>query len=174
MLIGIIQFPQVTPGQDLTSDDLIILGRHSNIVAAKLTCANVGKGIRVTSRYSPSQFSIFGGSSDFLFPTLEAGGSGCVAALGNVFPRATSKLYDLWMAGKKEDARKLQDVVANAEWACKKGVVLTKFGAGHFVGPKIGVSKEAFWPRKPYLPPSEKMQAWTIEVMSVLVDEDQN
>lgn len=90
-----------------------------------------------------------------------------------MFPRSTSRLYDLWIAGKKDEARKLQDVVANAEWACKKGVVLTKFGAGHFVGPKIGVEKEAFYPRRPYLPPAEKMQAWTIEIMGVLLDEEE-
>ncbi|KAF2017489.1 dihydrodipicolinate synthase [Aaosphaeria arxii CBS 175.79] len=166
-------FPQVTPGQDLTSDDLIALAQHPNIVATKLTCANVGKAIRVTSKFTPEQFTVFGGSSDFLFPTLEAGGSGCVAALGNVFPKSTSKLYDLWVAGEKEQARALQDVVANAEWACKKGVVLTKFGAGHFVGPKIGVKAEAFHPRRPYLPPAEKAQKWTVDIMGVLLDEEE-
>lgn len=156
----------------MTSDDLIALAQHPNIVATKLTCANVGKGIRVSSKFTPQQFSVFGGSSDFLFPTLEAGGSGCVAALGNVFPRSTSKLYDLWASGKKEEAKKLQDIVANAEWACKKGVVLTKYGAGHFVGPKIGVEKEAFFPRRPYLPPPEKAQAWTVDIMGVLLEEE--
>jgi 4-hydroxy-2-oxoglutarate aldolase len=152
---------------------LIALAQHPNIVATKLTCANVGKGIRVSSKFTPQQFSVFGGSSDFLFPTLEAGGSGCVAALGNVFPRSTSKLYNLWASGKKEEARKLQDIVANAEWACKKGVALTKYGASHFVGPKIGVEKEAFYPRRPYLPPTEKSQAWTVEIMGVLLEEEE-
>jgi dihydrodipicolinate synthase/N-acetylneuraminate lyase len=90
--------------------------------------------------------------------------------MGNVFPRATARVYDLWVAGRKEEAKALQDVVANAEWACKKSLALTKFAAGHFLGKQIGAQAEAFWPRKPYLPPTAKMQDWTVEVMGVLED----
>ena len=95
--------------------------------------------------------------------------------MGNVFPRATAHVYDLYVAGKKEEARKLQDVVASAEWACKKSLALTKFGAGHFVGKKIGLTDpKTFWPRRPYLAPSEKLQEWTVKVMGVLVEEEES
>lgn len=93
--------------------------------------------------------------------------------MGNVFPKSTARVYDLWAAGKKEEARKLQDVVANAEWACKKSLALTKFAAGHFAGKKIGLNDaKTFYPRKPYLPANEKMQQWTIDVMGVLEEEE--
>lgn len=42
---------------------------------------NVGKAIRLASRFSPLQFSVYGGSSDFLVPTLEAGGG-----MSSLFP----------------------------------------------------------------------------------------
>jgi dihydrodipicolinate synthase/N-acetylneuraminate lyase len=167
------QFPGVTSGIDLSSDDLAALAQHPNIIATKLTCGNVGKAVRVTSKFTPEQFSVYGGSSDFLFPTLEAGGVGCVTGMGNVFPKSTARVYDLWVSGKKDEARKLQDVVANAEWACKKSLTLTKYAAGHFLGKKIGVTEpKAFYPRRPYLPPGEKMKEWTVEVMGVLVEEE--
>ncbi|KAF2180416.1 dihydrodipicolinate synthase [Zopfia rhizophila CBS 207.26] len=166
-------FPGVTAGIDLNSDDLSALASHPNIVGVKLTCGNVGKAVRLTSKFSPEQFSVYGGSSDFLFPTLEAGGVGCVTGLANVFPRSTAHIYDLWIQDKKDAARKLQEVVANAEWACKKSLSLTKFGVGHFVGKRIGLTDpKTFNPRRPYLPPNEKMQKWTIDVMSVLVEEE--
>ncbi|EMD68339.1 hypothetical protein COCSADRAFT_271752 [Bipolaris sorokiniana ND90Pr] len=170
--IVIYNFPAVTSGVDLNSDDLAALAQHPNIVAMKLTCGNVGKAIRLTSRFSSAQFSVYGGSSDFLFPTLEGGGVGCVTGMGNVFPKSTARVYDLWMEGKKEEARALQNVVANAEWACKKSLALTKFAAGHFLGSKLGIKSEAFWPRRPYLPPGEKMREWTVDVMGVLEAEE--
>ncbi|KAF2112215.1 dihydrodipicolinate synthase [Lophiotrema nucula] len=171
--VVIYNFPGVTSGIDLNSDDLATLAQHPNIVATKLTCGNVGKAVRLTSKFSPEQFSVYGGSSDFLFPTLEAGGVGCVTGLANCFPKSTARIYDLWIEGKVDEARSLQNVVANAEWACKKSLALTKFGAGYFLGKKIGVEDErTFYPRRPYLPPSQKMKDWTVEVMSVLVEEE--
>lgn len=94
--------------------------------------------------------------------------------MGNVFPRATSRVYDLWVSGKREEAKKLQDVVANAEWACKKSLSFTKFATGHFVGKKLGLNDpKTFYPRRPYLPPNEKMKEWTVDVMGVLTEEEE-
>ena len=134
----------------------------------------MGKIVRLTSKFTPEQFGVYGGSSDFLFPTLEAHGIGCVTGLANVFPKSTARIYDLWVAGEREEARRLQAVVANAEWACKKSLALTKHGAYHFVGKKIGLTDpKTFAPRKPYAEPSEALQKWTVETMSVLVEEEE-
>jgi 4-hydroxy-2-oxoglutarate aldolase len=68
----------------------------------------------------------------------------------------------------------LQEVVANAEWACKKSLTLTKFGAGYFAGKKCELmDPKTFWPRRPYLPSNEKLQVWTVEMMEVLVVEEE-
>ncbi len=168
------KFPGVTSGIDLDSDQLAALAQHPNIVATKLTCGNVGKIVRLTSKYSYEQFGVFGGSSDFLFPTLEAQGVGCVTGLANMFPRSTARIFDLWMAGDKEEARRLQAVVGNAEWACKKSLAATKYGAYYFVGNKIGHNDAAtFSPRKPYQPVKEAMQKWIVETMSVLEEDEE-
>jgi 4-hydroxy-2-oxoglutarate aldolase len=113
---------------------------------------------------------VYGGSSDYLLPTLHAGGNGCVTGLGNVFPKSTSSIYDLWAAGKLDEARKLQDEVANAEWACKKSLACTKYGAWWYVGRKLGLkdAENKFMMRKPYVELGAEMKTWSIETMSVL------
>lgn len=164
--VVVYNFPAVTSGIDLDSDQLSTLAEHPNIVAVKLTCGNVGKLTRLTSKFTHSQFGIYGGSSDFLLPTLCAGGSGCVTGLGNVFPGSTSLLYNLWAEQRFEEAKVLQDAVANAEWACKKGVSNTKYAAWHFWGRHLGIDDERSWEmRRPYLPLGEAAKLWTLETM---------
>jgi len=62
--------------------------------------------------------------------------------------------------------------VANAEWACKKSLSLTKYGAYYFNGKKLGLSMANFNPRKPYLPPKEAQQQWTVKTMEVLAKDE--
>ncbi|KKY20355.1 putative dihydrodipicolinate synthase [Diplodia seriata] len=168
------KFPGVTCGIDLDSDQLAALATHPNIVGAKLTCGNVGKAVRLASAFSPAQFAVYGGSSDYLVPTLEAGGVGCVTGLANVFPAATARVYDLWTAGKRDEARELQAAVANAEWACKKSLAATKYGAWWFVGrARLGLrDRMTFAPRKPYLEIGEPLQRWTVQTMGVLEEHE--
>lgn len=166
--IVIYNFPAVAGGIDLDSDQLSTLAEHPNIVAVKLTCGNVGKVVRLTSKFTPAQFGVFAGSSDYLLPTLNSGGVGCVTGLGNVFPGCTSAIFDLWAAGKQDQARAFQDIVANAEWACKKGLSLTKYGAWYFWGRQIAPDEAAWDMRKPYLPATEAQKKWAIETMKIL------
>ncbi|KAK1633320.1 dihydrodipicolinate synthase [Colletotrichum phormii] len=169
--IVIYNFPGVTSGVDLDSDHITALASHPNIVAVKLTCGNVGKVTRLTSKFTHEQFGVFGGSSDYLLPTLQAGGSGCVTGMGNIFPGSTSAVYDLWKAGKADEALKLQYDVANAECACKKGIALTKYGAWHFFGRDIGLTDESSWEmRRPYLPLGDATKKWALETLGVLGD----
>ncbi|KAH7254349.1 uncharacterized protein BKA55DRAFT_567409 [Fusarium redolens] len=169
--IVIYNFPAVTSGIDLDSDQLATLASEPNIVAVKLTCGNVGKLARLTALFSHEQFGVYGGSSDYLLPTLHSGGSGCVTGMGNIFPSSTAGVYDLWKAGKIDEANKLQGLVAHAEWACKKGISNTKYGAWHFLGREIGLDNESSWHmRKPYQPLDDKAKEWTVKTLGVLAD----
>ncbi|KAF5687823.1 dihydrodipicolinate synthetase [Fusarium denticulatum] len=169
--IVVYNFPAVTSGIDLDSDQLATLASEPNIVAVKLTCGNVGKLARLTSLFSHEQFGVYGGSSDYLLPALHSGGSGCVTGMGNIFPSSTAGVYDLWKVGKIDEANKLQGLVAHAEWACKKGISNTKYGAWHFLGKDIGLSSETSWHmRKPYQPLDDKSKEWTVKTLSVLAD----
>lgn len=159
----------MTSGVDIDSDQIIALSSHPNIVATKLTCANVGKAIRVTAKYGPEHMALFGGSADYLIPGMSLGSSGCVVGMGNVFPKSVSRLYDLYKAGKVEEAVALQELVATAEWACKKGIGCTKYAAWHHIGRQIGLDNErTFHMRRPYAPLSDALKKWTLETLSVL------
>lgn len=86
-----------------------------------------------------------------------------------MFPRSTARIYDLWAAGKLDEARALQDQVANSEWACKKGLSQTKYGAWWFVGRQLGLDNEnMFVMRKPYLALKDDQKKWSVETMGVL------
>lgn len=66
----------------------------------------------------------------------------------------------------------MQQIVATAEWACKKGIAGTKYGAWVYVGDGLGLEEEAFWPRKPYLPSGEKEKEWVRETLKVCEGEE--
>lgn len=143
----IYNFPGVSGGIDLTSDDLLALAKHPNIVGVKLTCMNTGKLARITSQVKP-EFRTFGGSADFTLQTLIAGGSGVIAGLGNLMPRSCVRVMDLYQKGKVEEAQQLQGVVARADWlALSGGLVGTKSALQTYRG-------YGNLPRRPCVPPS--------------------
>ncbi|CRG86282.1 Putative 4-hydroxy-2-oxoglutarate aldolase, mitochondrial [Talaromyces islandicus] len=166
--VVIYSFPGVTNGVDISSDVMSELAHHPNIVGTKLTCGNAGKVTRLSHQYSPKQFSVYAGSSDWLLPCLIGGGVGCVTGMGNVFPKSTSKLYNLWAAGKTEEAQKLQGLVAETEKVCKEGIALTKYAAWYFIGRELGIAAEVYYPRKPYQPVGKEKQDWAVKVMTEL------
>jgi 4-hydroxy-2-oxoglutarate aldolase len=134
----IYNFPVVTAGQDLDSDTLAALAVHPNVVGTKLSCGNMGKLHRLTTRFPRSEFAVFAGRSDLLLQGLLSGSTGSIAALVNVLPKLHAKLYLLWAEGKVEEAMKLQEKFAHADWAIGKiggiggvkAVVTKNFGYG--------------------------------------------
>ncbi|TKA73332.1 hypothetical protein B0A49_05256 [Cryomyces minteri] len=89
--ILIYNYPGAVSGLDLSSDDIIELAQHPNIVGCKLTCGNTGKLNRIaaathaaTVHDRGSGFMCLGGSADFILQTLVAAGSGTIGGLGNV------------------------------------------------------------------------------------------
>ena len=135
----IYNFPVVTAGINLDSDIIAALGEHPNIVGTKLSCADVGKLNRLTSKLSPSKFAAFPGSSSVFLQGLVVGSAGIIGALPNVVPRAHVKLFKLWKAGNLAEAQKLQAQLANADWELQKlgsiagikAVVSKNFGYGN-------------------------------------------
>ena len=143
----IYNFPGASSGIDLTSDDIIALAQHPNIVGVKLTCGNTGKLARITAQVKP-EFRTFGGSSDFTLQTLIAGGSGVIAGIANLIPRSCVQVMELYQQGKVQEAQKAQAVVARADWlAIKGGLVGVKSALQTYRG-------YGNLPRRPCVPPS--------------------
>ncbi|PYI18830.1 putative KHG-aldolase [Aspergillus violaceofuscus CBS 115571] len=116
----IYNFPGAAAGVDLSSDAILALAAHPNIVGVKLTCGNTGKLARIAAQ-APPAFRTFGGSADFTLPTLVAGGAGVIGGVANLIPRACLRVFDLYRAGHVADAQRLQAVVARADWLAIQG-----------------------------------------------------
>ncbi|PGH10367.1 hypothetical protein GX51_00124 [Blastomyces parvus] len=139
--ILIYNYPGGAAGIDMDSDAIIELAKHPNIVGCKLTCGNTGKLNRIAAATKATKisdngsgFMCMGGSADFTIQTLIGGGSGVICGLANIAPKACVKIVELYKAGKRIEAQKLQAVVAQGDWiAIQGGVVGTKSGLlSHF------------------------------------------
>ncbi|EFW18190.1 hypothetical protein D8B26_005029 [Coccidioides posadasii str. Silveira] len=167
--VVIYNFPGVCNGIDLDSDMITTIARKNpNVVGVKLTCASVGKITRLAATLPPAEFSVFGGQSDFLIGGLSVGSAGCIAAFANVFPKTVSKIYELYKAGKVDQAMELHRKAALAESPCKSGIATTKYAAAIFSAKAAGIedAEEKLRPRKPYDPPSEAAKQEVRKVMA--------
>jgi dihydrodipicolinate synthase/N-acetylneuraminate lyase len=171
----IYNFPGVTNGLDLDSDVIAAIAReNANVVGVKLTCGSVAKITRLAAAFPPDRLAVFGGQSDFLLGGLVAGSAGCIAAFGNVFPKAVSRIYDLWVSGRRDEALRLQRELAVAEAPTKAGVACTKYAAAVFTGPRAGISDAValLRPRRPYEEVSESVKARIRNVMAAMDREE--
>ncbi|KAI1455040.1 dihydrodipicolinate synthetase [Annulohypoxylon moriforme] len=142
--IIIYNFPGAVNGMDMTSDVIINLSTHHNIVGAKFTCGNTGKLNRVaaatrmqTGDYDADkpEFLVLAGSADFTIQSLIAGGHGILAGLANISPKACIKIVELYKAGKYIEAQRLQEIVSRGDWiAIQGGVVGVKEGLQAWMG----------------------------------------
>lgn len=133
--ILIYNFPAACAGLDLSSDSILALAQHPNIVGVKLTCGNTGKLARVAAATQGTSFRTFGGSVDFTVQTLAVGGHGIIGGLANVAPQACIEVMRLWKSGKQDDALRLQAIVARGDWvAIKGGFVAVKAALQQYYG----------------------------------------
>ena len=169
--IVIYNFPAVCNGIDLDSETITAIAKkHSNVVGVKLTCASVGKITRLAASFTPQEFSVFGGQSDFLIGGLSVGAAGCIAAFANIFPKSIVKIYDLYKAGKHDQALALHRIAAHAESPCKAGIATTKYGVALFSAKAAGIpeAEALLQPRRPYEAPSEAVKDSIRAIMSPL------
>ncbi|KAJ1327984.1 4-hydroxy-2-oxoglutarate aldolase [Microdochium nivale] len=150
----IYNYPGAVNGMDLSSDLIIKLSQHPNIVGVKLTCGNTGKLNRIAAatrnkpssrRDGPSQsedavpeanqgpsettdfvpdFLVLAGSADFTIQSLIAGGHGILAGLANIAPRACSRVMELYGAKQYAEAQAMQEVVSRGDWTAIQGGVV--------------------------------------------------
>lgn len=131
-------FPGVTAGIDLDSDAIYELAKHPNIVGTKLSCGNIGKLQRLTSRLAPAEFAIFSGRSDTFVHGMNAGSAGVIAALANIAPRVHVDVVKMWNEGERDKAMEMQAMLGHADWAASKvggiggikSIVARHFGYG--------------------------------------------
>jgi len=120
------------------------VSKHPNIVGMK--DSSKGNFASYLLAAGPD-FNLLAGSANFFFEALVMGGVGGVLSIANFAPDVCCKVYDLWKAGKLEEARKEQYKLMglNQKVSGKFGVAGVKAAmdlAGFYGGP----------PRAPLLP----------------------
>ena len=66
-------------------------------------------------------FRILSGNDSLILPCLKAGGAGGIAGCANVYPHVLASIYDLFQAGKLEEAEVAQDSIASFRAVFKYG-----------------------------------------------------
>lgn len=166
----IYNFPGVAAGLDVNSDMLSRLGRHPNIVGVKLTCGGIAKVARVRAEFEPSRFFALAGQSDWLVPAMSVGAAGTITGVANLYPKYCVDIFDLYNAGRLQEAAAAQFKLAQMEWA---------FGKGGINGTKWVVARSLGYPltschcRRPYPRYTDAAkQAWISDLVAPLAEEE--
>jgi len=86
---------------------VIELASHPNIAGLKESGGSLAFVAEVV-REVPQRFHYFLGSGSVVYPGLEMGACGAILAVANVVPEMCARIFRLFRAGKKDEARRLQ------------------------------------------------------------------
>ncbi len=118
--------PSVAAGVTIKNDVIERVKEHPMVAGIKDSSKDTWPEI---VKADNSAFSVLAGSAGYFFDLLEAGGTGGVLSLANVFPDACADLYTLYATGEKEKAVKLRDdlVSLNKKVSGSYGVAGVKY-----------------------------------------------
>lgn len=153
-------------GLDLTTETILELAEHPNIIGLKESSANVVKIGEVAMAVSKRKqdFKVLAGSASFLQPALAVGASGGILASANVAPELCLKIYEA-TTGRDAAATALQHCLLPLNAS-----VTTRFGVA---GLKYAMSQVKLYGgpvRPPLLPATTTAQS---EIDKILVQLDQ-
>ncbi|MBQ6775953.1 MAG: 4-hydroxy-tetrahydrodipicolinate synthase [Synergistaceae bacterium] len=118
-----------------------------NILGAKDSSGNfdnMKQYIELTSDIG-KDFSVLSGNDSLILPALMFGGKGGIAGCANVFPRTMVEIYEAFIAGDIERAKKVQDSIRMFRNCFKYGNpnTLVKLAAG-LLGNPVGPCRRPF------------------------------
>lgn len=124
----------------------------------------------MAASFKPSEFSALAGQSDWLVPALSVGGTGCITGVANLYPRVCLAVYEAYVAGKFEDAQKLQIQLGTSELGFGEGGIN---GTKWVVGELLGYPEESRDCRRPYPTFSDKeKRQWILDQVRVIEAEE--
>ncbi|KAK9378020.1 dihydrodipicolinate synthetase [Kockiozyma suomiensis] len=146
--IIIYNYPGVTAGVDISSELLIKLSAHPNIIGTKFTCGNSGKLARVAGAVNAigplntsgatvenGGYFCIAGMADFLTQALAVGGAGTISGPANITPKTVVRVYELFKAGKYAEAFAAQQQLSDSDYVLTNlGPEGTKCALQHFFG----------------------------------------
>jgi len=127
-------------GIDLSSDVIIRLAAHPNIIGLKDSAGDVAKLGNIVYKTNHSDFQVIAGSAGFLYPAMTVGCVGGICALANILGSEVCQLYTLMSESQHDAARELQHrlIAPNAAVTRQFGVAGLKQAMdwfGYYGGP---------------------------------------
>jgi len=124
---------------DMDAATVARIAQHPNVIGVKDSSGNVAKLSDVV-RLTDASFQVLVGTASVLLAGLTMGAVGGVVALGNIAPQQAIDIYDLFQAGKTDEAAELQRrmLPVNAAVTARFGVAGLKAALdmlSHYGGP---------------------------------------
>lgn len=139
-------------GNSISPSTVEKLSKIQNIVGVKDSSGNFDNMLQyIEKTRSRKDFSVLSGNDSLILWCLLAGGKGGIAGCANVFPRTMSLIYNTFLEGNLEEARRLQDSIrsfrdcfkfGNPNTIVKTAVSLLGFPVGRCRKPFSEVSEE--------------------------------
>ena len=108
-------------GNSIAPQTVARLADIPNIVGAKDSSGNFDNMLQYIELTRGKDFAILSGNDSLILWALLAGGTGGIAGCANIYPHTLVSVYELFMAGKLEDARLAQDSIRNIRKNFKYG-----------------------------------------------------
>jgi 4-hydroxy-2-oxoglutarate aldolase len=151
--IGILIYnvPKFT-GINMEPELVARLSEHTNIIGIKDSSGNIGQLSEIV-HLCEKGFAVFTGSAPVFFPALCVGAVGGILAVANIIPQEFCQIHDLYVAGKLDEARELQNLLIPLAKA-----VTVKYGIG---GLKVAMDVVGYFgghPRPPLKRPDQEAE----------------
>lgn len=109
-------------GNSLAPATVAKLSRIENIVGAKDSSGNFDNMLQyIEQTRERPDFAILSGNDSLILWNLMAGGAGGIAGCANVFPEVMASIFNYFVAGELEKARKAQDSIRSFRACFKYG-----------------------------------------------------
>ncbi|SHI56490.1 4-hydroxy-tetrahydrodipicolinate synthase [Dethiosulfatibacter aminovorans DSM 17477] len=109
-------------GNVITPETVEKLSEIPNIVGVKDSSGNFDNMLQYIERTRHVEgFSVLSGNDSLILWNLMAGGTGGIAGCANIYPATMASIYDLYVAGELETARKVQDSIRSLRNTFKYG-----------------------------------------------------
>lgn len=109
-------------GNSLAPVTVAKLSRIENIVGAKDSSGNFDNMLQyIEQTRERPDFAILSGNDSLILWNLMAGGAGGIAGCANVFPEVMASIFNYFVAGELEKARKAQDSIRSFRACFKYG-----------------------------------------------------
>jgi len=143
--------PGFTGGVRIPAQTILELSRHPNIAGMKDSSPE-GPAKLLASLDPAEDFHVLAGSANFFYPCLHLGTPGGVISLANALPDSCCELYQLFLQGKYDEAKKLHfrlsrlNQAVSGTWGVagvKAAMDIMGYKGGQPRGPLRAVTKEA-------------------------------